>query len=204
MTNSKPLFLDVTAANGVPFRVVLLLDGKSTNFPASNRWRGKLPLVEFYDARYRNVRGFTPDGQFVSRYYLETLLSVDPGHERSRRGLDLEGGVPDWTIDAITMRTVAAWLRTHTRPPTRTWDEEQEEKRELVRTALREVLPGTYISPGAEVISLEAAAELLDIIEAQKAALLIDARPRARAVPRNNGPFSDADLARSSVSEVGS
>ena len=33
MTNSKHPFLDVTATNGVPFRVVQLLDGKSYNLP---------------------------------------------------------------------------------------------------------------------------------------------------------------------------
>jgi len=181
MTNSKHPSLDVTAANGVPFRVVLLLDGKSDNLPAVD---SVSPLVEFYDARYRNVRGFTPDGQFISRYYLETLVV-----RSFQYGLDLQGDVPNWTIDAITMHSVVAWLHAHSSPHHNpehlTWDDEQEAKRELVRTALREVLPSTYISPGAEVISLEAASDLLDIIEGLKAELSSDPTPRY-AVPRNN------------------
>jgi len=169
MTNSKHPFLDVTATNGVPFRVVLLLDGKSVNFPSTNPLLGTEPMVEFYDARYRNVRGFTPDGQFISRYYLETLLGRDEhqplGAGKIRRyGLDLPGDVPNWTIDAATMRLVVAWLDTNTLPPR----ELHEEKRELVRQALRSVLPSTYIARGDMQISLEAAADLLDIIEGLK------------------------------------
>ena len=52
-------------------------------------------LVEFFDSRYPH----TPKGQFVSRYYVKTLL----GHEgfygsRLTDGLCLHGGVPEWTI----------------------------------------------------------------------------------------------------------
>ena len=157
MTNTKHLSLDVTAANGVPFRVVLLLDGLSDNYPWAPSADGTKPVVEFYDARYRNVRGFTPDGQFVSRYYLESLVG-----RFDRYGLDLQGDVPDWTIDASTMRTVAAWLDTHTLPPARAWDED---KRELVRTRLSELLPNHNITRGVTSINLETAADLLDIIE---------------------------------------
>ena len=165
MTNTKHLRLDVTATNGVPFRVLLLLDGKSDNFPAASSKMTSLwgiePLVEFYDARYRNVRGFTPDGQFISRYYPESLVG-----RFDRYGLDLQGDVPDWTIDDSTMRVVAAWLDTHTLPPrVRTWDEEQEGKRELVRTRLSELLPNHNIARGVTSINLETAADLLDIIE---------------------------------------
>jgi hypothetical protein len=168
MTNSKHPSLDVTAANGVPFRVVLLPDGKSDNFPYSGSWRSTEPLVEFYDARYRNVRGFTPDGQFISRYYLETLLTRGACRGEGY-GLDLQGDVPNWTIDATTMRTVAIWLDTHTIPlRARTWDEEAEDRRELVRHALREVLPNHYIARGDMQISLEAASDLLDIIDGLK------------------------------------
>jgi hypothetical protein len=57
-------------------------------------------LVEFYDVRYPH----TEFGQFVSRYYVSTIL------ERERNGLCLDGGVPDWSISANDMDIVRAWL----------------------------------------------------------------------------------------------
>ena len=161
MTNAKHPSLDVTAANGVPFRVVLLLDGKSDNFPAVGRYYEAGPLVEFYDARYRNVRGFTPDGQFVSRYYLESLVGRD-----RRYGLDLQGDVSDWTIDASTMLSVILWLREVVRRSVADpLAAEQAKKRVLVRDRLRELLPNHNIARGVTSINLETAADLLDIIE---------------------------------------
>lgn len=64
---------------------------------------GEEPLVEFYDTRYAH----TDLGQFVSRYYVETLLR-DP---RDQTGLNLDGGVPSWFIHADAMKKVYAWLR---------------------------------------------------------------------------------------------
>ena len=59
------------------------------------------PLVEFYDNRYPH----TQFGQFVSRYYVETILERDTG------GLCLDGGVPDWTVSADDMTTVRNFLK---------------------------------------------------------------------------------------------
>lgn len=86
--------LDIMASNGVPFRAVVDAN-----------------MVEFFDRRY--IEGFTPDGQFVSRYYVDTLIGdrIMPGFERGHRGLDLHGGIPDWTIDANTMDIVLSWLQ---------------------------------------------------------------------------------------------
>lgn len=57
-----------------------------------------LPLVEFYDVSQDPAK--FPEGQFVSRYFMSTLLGMDSiGDsigEMSAFGLD--GGVPDWTI----------------------------------------------------------------------------------------------------------
>lgn len=61
-------------------------------------------LVEFYDNRY--TEGFTPLGQFVSRYYAETLLM-----RPSRCGLSLHGGEPSWTVSPEEMEVAEAWLR---------------------------------------------------------------------------------------------
>lgn len=53
------------------------------------------PLVEFYTAK----------GQFVSRYYLSTLME-------STGGLNLEGNVPEWQISNEGMNRVRYWLMT--------------------------------------------------------------------------------------------
>ena len=62
-------------------------------------------LVEFYDPKY--TKGFGPDGQFVSRYYIYTLL----GHEPGRVGLCLDGGIPEWSISPQGVREVQRYLR---------------------------------------------------------------------------------------------
>lgn len=89
--------LDVVAENGVPFRVVAVVDGKSENFSTASM--GDRTLVEFYDRRYN----FTPDGKFVSRYYLDTMLEHSGG-------LNLHGGVESSTLNSVTWKTVREWL----------------------------------------------------------------------------------------------
>ncbi len=85
--------LDVMAENGVPFRVVFLPFGENMS---------GAPLVKFYDRRYAH----TPDGQFTGgRCDLSTILAGD-----SFSGLNLYGGVPDWTVDGDTMHLVRKWL----------------------------------------------------------------------------------------------
>lgn len=59
-------------------------------------------LVEFYDPKY--TKGFGPDGQFVSRYYIYTLL----GHHPGRVGLQLDG---DWSISPKGVQEVQRYLR---------------------------------------------------------------------------------------------
>jgi hypothetical protein len=67
------------------------------------------PLVEFYDARYDHENL----GQFVTRYYLSTLLDGEsPAH------LSLDGGVDSWTVskftmDKFTMDKIRRWLHTY-------------------------------------------------------------------------------------------
>ena len=56
-------------------------------------------IVEFYDAKH--LDRFGPIGQFVTRYYASTLR--DHG---DAQGLCLDGGVPEWQIDADAMRKV--------------------------------------------------------------------------------------------------
>ena len=58
------------------------------------------PLVEFYDTRYEH----TDLGQFVSRYFIDTLT-------RGEGGLNLDGCEPEWTIHRPCMHRIRDWLR---------------------------------------------------------------------------------------------
>lgn len=60
---------------------------------------GEHPLIEFYDLTYTDK--FGPLGQFVSRYHRSTLIESHHGY-----GLDLDGGVDAWKIDADAMQQV--------------------------------------------------------------------------------------------------
>ncbi|RLF56017.1 MAG: hypothetical protein DRN27_10025 [Thermoplasmata archaeon] len=57
------------------------------------------PLVEFWD------HTTFEEGQFVSRYYVKTILDHEYGHD-----LNLDGGIPEWSIDANSMTTIVGWL----------------------------------------------------------------------------------------------
>lgn len=61
------------------------------------------PLVEFYDSRFPH----TEYGQFVCRYWVETIL------ESANDGLILDFGIPNWQIDADQMQQVRQWLLTY-------------------------------------------------------------------------------------------
>ena len=67
----------------------------------------KAPLVEFYDGRYLH----TPFGQFVSRYYVSTILS----DSEYPTGLCLDGRVPDWQVSADDMKQVITFLKGNTK-----------------------------------------------------------------------------------------
>jgi len=79
--------INITGVLGTPMRVVM------------GERNGK-PTVRFYDARYTH----TPDGQFITEYYAETLLE-------GSNGLDLQGGVPAWKVDKENMDAVREWLK---------------------------------------------------------------------------------------------
>jgi hypothetical protein len=67
------------------------------------------PLIEFYDARYDHNEWAGFCGQFISRYYLSTLEENRGFHERGC-GLDLDGGIPDWKVDAGSMLSIFQWI----------------------------------------------------------------------------------------------
>lgn len=69
-----------------------------------------LPLVEFYDVSQDPAK--FPEGQLIPRYYMSTLLGMgsvgDSIGEMS--ALDLDGGVPNWTISGDDLQEVYAHL----------------------------------------------------------------------------------------------
>lgn len=78
----------------------------------ADRYGSGLPMVEFYDTSQDPVA--FPGGQFVSRYYMDTLLGTDDPKLgvplRDMRTLSLDGGVPAWTVSGTDLSNVAAWL----------------------------------------------------------------------------------------------
>lgn len=80
-------------------RVVSRGDKYGLNFALTHN--GIMPLVEFYDSRYPH----TEFGQFVSRYYLDTIINRD-----DRFALSLDGGVTAWTVPAEAMTEVIRTL----------------------------------------------------------------------------------------------
>jgi hypothetical protein len=46
----------------------------------------------------------------VSRYYVETILGED-GYGSEEGGLNLDGGIPEWTVSAKDMETVRSFLK---------------------------------------------------------------------------------------------
>lgn len=64
------------------------------------------PMIEFFDQRYKH----TDYGQFVSRYYTETLFgSNNPTYMRRHEGLCLDGSVNCWNLSERTMLAVSKW-----------------------------------------------------------------------------------------------
>jgi hypothetical protein len=81
------------------FTVVLLRRGDKYGLRNCLTHDKPEPMVEFYDVRQASNPGFSPIGQFVSRYNASTLLAGD-----RNRGLCLDGGVPSWSINACAFR----------------------------------------------------------------------------------------------------
>ena len=76
-------------------------------------------MVEFYDASVLDDPKWTASdkdeelelGQFVSRYFVSTLLGDEYSPPMSEgNGLDLQGNVPAWKICGETCRKFATWL----------------------------------------------------------------------------------------------
>lgn len=98
MPTSAPI-LNFTAANGVPFAARVVFTGDKYGVGDSLVNEDK-PLLEFYDTRHTP----TKFGQFVSRYFIETLTDSPIG-----TGINLQGGVESWQIDGENLKKAIDW-----------------------------------------------------------------------------------------------
>lgn len=64
------------------------------------------PMIEFYDATYAGDSRFGPRGQFVSRYYLDTLE-----RHGENVGLNLQGDVDVWHVSAENVQDAIKWTK---------------------------------------------------------------------------------------------
>lgn len=98
---------------GRPWRVRFVRKGDRYGLDLCKTHEEVEPLVEFYDRKFANGisdwgHSFPDKGQFVSRYYISSLMGRRGGHE-----LVLDLGIEPWRISAdgmnIAMRHVAVW-----------------------------------------------------------------------------------------------
>jgi hypothetical protein len=103
--------LKIINDNGMIWTVRVIYQGDNYGLNFALVHDDPRPVVEFYDCRYEH----TPYGQFVSRYYIETLMeNILP--DVPVGGLNLDGGVPSWSISARGMERVIAWLKSLEKP----------------------------------------------------------------------------------------
>lgn len=97
-------FKVTNSRTGIVFNVRIVEPGQlygRDNCLVNDTGRNK---IEFYDTRYK----FDADtngnmmGQFVSRYYLETILKdmFNPQTNKYQNGLLMDGGTPNWSLDS--------------------------------------------------------------------------------------------------------
>lgn len=99
--NSVEKVISIINDRGIPFNVRLVEKGDNYGLNFALTHNEDDPLVEFYDDRYKH----TKYGQFVSRYYLSTLLERDKDY-----GLYLYADVPDWQVSAENMNDVLEFV----------------------------------------------------------------------------------------------
>jgi hypothetical protein len=96
------MFKEVNMIQVGKFNIRIVQRGEKWGLHDCLTWDDE-PAVEFYDSRYN--KGFRSRGQFISHYYLRTLL------ERPNRALSLDLGLAEWTVTAEEMRDVLRYLR---------------------------------------------------------------------------------------------
>lgn len=108
MSETKPISpgnanFVVTNDKGRPFAFRLIFPGDK--FGNSAIWEWEEPGVEIYDATYAGDERFQPEGQVISQWFLRTLLE-DSTYLNPYRGFILQGGVPEWELDAEARETM--------------------------------------------------------------------------------------------------
>jgi hypothetical protein len=98
--------LKVTNSEGRDFTVRLVYEGETYGRTGSLIHDKTDPLVEFYDSS-QSVETFGIYGQFVSRYYMSTILD---GDDTGTVGLVLDGGVDVWYVDGYNMKEIQEWI----------------------------------------------------------------------------------------------
>lgn len=96
--------LQVVNERGVMFNVRLVKKGDKYGRGYRLTHDEEEPLVEFYDARYPDI-DYGEIGLFVSRYYVSTIMEHDDDY-----GINLDGGVKDWSISSENVKQVKEWL----------------------------------------------------------------------------------------------
>lgn len=96
---TKCLRLDVPNTH---FRLIFVPKGELKPNSYDEEETAKEDTVQFYDRRYPH----TPDGQFITNYYVTTLLD----NRLKINGLDLYGGEPDWIVDPSSMEFILEWV----------------------------------------------------------------------------------------------
>jgi len=89
----------VTNDAGISFEIKVIQTGDKYGRNDCLTHDGPIPMVEFYDARNAGKPGYDPEGYFVSRYYLSTLMASDPA-----TGINLCGHELDWQVNAENLR----------------------------------------------------------------------------------------------------
>ena len=96
--------LQVINKNGRHFNVRLVRKGDDYGLNDCLKHDRIDPMVEFYDATYADEKTFGKRGQFISRYNLSALVDWPNGV-----GLVLDGGIPEWAIDADALSIALDW-----------------------------------------------------------------------------------------------
>lgn len=87
------MIFTIKSVNGVEWNVMIVNSGDMDSHDCLN---DGAPLVEFFDGV-----------NFVASYYVSTILEC----EAEKCGLNLDGGVPEWSIDASSMLKIITWLK---------------------------------------------------------------------------------------------
>jgi hypothetical protein len=92
--------ITVTGTTGVSFKAVMVRKGE--RYGRTGALTCERDMIEFYDTRYPH----TVHGQFVARYYVESLREHGLEH-----GLALDPACADWRIGGDALASVNLWAR---------------------------------------------------------------------------------------------